>query len=122
MARAQLLAGSADGPFIVCSEGLLKQSGAAAGFPGGLVDYAYNASTIREEALYANSGKEFLVHGSHVEQSDPHGDCEWSASASFKGNADDGLCPATTRTQIDEGRSHAYAYCGSGRLSARGRR
>lgn len=91
-ARAQLLAGANEVPFIVCAEGLLRTD-PPSGFPSGLVDYSTAPPTVREEAIYqAGAGPEFVIHGSHVGQSDPYGDCGWSASSSFKGNANDGNC------------------------------
>lgn len=88
-ARAQMLAGASGAPFIVCAEGLTR---GLSGFPGGLLDYTTTPPSLREEAVYVPGvGPEFVVHGSKVGQSDPWGDCGWSSSSSFKGNAEPGV-------------------------------
>ena len=87
--QVQRLGGYTGAPFIVCADGLQKDLNFM-GTPGGsngILDFSSDPPTIRSQAIYANGGPDFLIHGSKVGQND--GDCGWGSGSSYKGVADE---------------------------------
>ena len=92
-ALVQSLAGTADVPFIVCSDALrYTNANNPPVYAGGILDYTTSPPSVLEAAV----GTDFLVHGSKVSGNGNHGDCGWTGgSATFKGNAETGGCTGT---------------------------